>query len=139
MQAITDSAVQGVFQAYDPPTRERLLRLRSLILETAESTEGVGAIEETLKWGQPSYLTSESKSGTTIRIDRVKNAPGRTALYVHCQTRLLDDFRARYPDDLRFEGNRAILFEADDALPEDALRHCIALALTYHQRKSQPE
>jgi hypothetical protein len=40
---------------------------------------------KTLKWGEPSYLTNEIRSGSTIRI------------------------------------------------PKAALRHCIALALTYHR------
>ena len=129
--------VAVVFAAYPAKLRRKLLALRDLILDTAAQTEGVGAIQETLKWGQPSYLTRETGSGTTIRIDRVKAGPDRYALYVHCQTSLLETFRARYPDELKYEGNRAILFDQNDAVPEAALRHCIALALTYHLSKSQ--
>jgi hypothetical protein len=44
-------------------------------------------------------------------------------------------FRNAYPETLRYEGNRAIILRADDALPEEPLRHCIALALTYHRDK----
>jgi len=66
--------------------RQRLLALRWLILDTAAATAGVGRIEEALKWGQPSYLTTNPKSGSTIRIDQVP--PGGYALYVHCQTNL---------------------------------------------------
>ena len=128
--------VESVFAAYPPLLRDRLLRLRRLIFETAQATEGVGPIEETLKWGQPSYLTARSKSGTTVRIDAVKSEPGRYALYVHCQTNLVAAFREMYPDALTCEGNRGVLFDQDDPLPEDALRHCIALALTYHRRKA---
>ena len=127
--------VASVFAAYPPALREGLLRLRALIFETAQATEGVGTLEETLKWGQPSYLTP-SKSGTTIRIDAVKPEPGRYALYVHCQTDLVTAFREMYGDALTCEGNRAVLFDEGDALPEDALRHCIAMALTYHLRKA---
>lgn len=133
-----DSAeVAAVFAAYPPDIRAALLRLRRLILETAEATEGVGAVQETLKWGQPSYLTPQSGSGTPIRIDRVRSAPGRYALYVHCQTDLIASLRARYPDGLTYEGDRAIVFDRDDDIPEDILRHAIALALTYHRRKSR--
>jgi hypothetical protein len=95
----------------------------------------VGALEETLKWGQPSYLTPETKSGSTIRIDRHKSGDGRTALFFHCQTHLVDTFREIFRDDLEFESNRAIVLDAGDALPEEALRHCIAMALTYHLNK----
>lgn len=128
--------VADVFAAYAPPLRDRLLRLRALILETAAATEGVGPLQETLKWGQPSYLPATTKSGTTVRIDAVKGEPGRYALYVHCQTNLVSTFREMYPDVLTCEGNRAVLFDQDEPLPEDALGHCIALALTYHARKA---
>lgn len=135
IHAIEDPAVRSVFDAYPHDVRDQLLQLRSLILETAADTEGVGPLQETLKWGQPSYLTPKTKSGSTIRIDQVKGEVGRYALYCHCQTSLIENFRALYPDDFRFEGNRAMLFEAEDPPSEDALRHCIALALTYHARK----
>jgi hypothetical protein len=108
--------------------------LRRLIIDTARATQGVGALEETLKWGQPSYLTSESKSGSTVRIDQVKAEPGQYAVYFHCQTNLVETFRELYPE-LRFSGNRAILLDAGDRLPEAELRHCVALALTYHLSK----
>ena len=60
-------AVAETFNAYPPKIRKRLIALRSLIFETADKTEGVGALEETLKWGEPAYLTSKSKSGSTVR------------------------------------------------------------------------
>jgi hypothetical protein len=50
--------------------------------------------------GQPSYLTAESKSGST-----------------------------------NYSGNRAILLDAADGLPDAELRHCVGLALTYHLGK----
>jgi hypothetical protein len=111
-----------------------LRALRKLILQTARETAGVGPLEEALKWGQVSYLTSESKSGSTIRIDQAKEAAGQTAIYFHCQTNLVETFRELYPE-LRFSGNRGILLDASEKLPEPALRHCVALALTYHLNK----
>ena len=116
------------------PVKAKLLALRRLIFDTAKTTKGVGALEETLKWGQPSYLTPETKSGSTIRIDQVKPVPGQYAVYFHCQTNLVETFRELYPE-LRYEGNRAILLGAEDKVPEAELRHCVALALTYHLGK----
>ena len=81
------------------------------------TTEGVGALEETLKWGQPSYLTTESKSGSTVRIDQVKAEAGRYAVYFHCQTDLVETFRELYPD-LRYGGNRSIILDAGEAARE---------------------
>jgi hypothetical protein len=124
----------AIFDTYPKPVRVKLLALRKLILDTAKATEGVGAIEEALKWGQPSYLTSESRSGSTVRIDQVKTVPNQYAVYFHCQTNLVETFRELYPE-LKYSGNRAILLDAREKLPEAELRHCVGLALTYHLRK----
>ena len=129
-----DAAVSAIFEGYPKPLRARLLALRKLILDTAKTTKGVGAIEETLKWSQPSYLTSESGSGSTIRIDQFKSLPNHYAVYFHCQTNLVETFRELYPD-LSYSSNRAILLDATGKLPEAALRHCVVLALTYHLRR----
>jgi hypothetical protein len=130
-----DAQVAAVFRAYPTPLRKRLTALRALVLDVAAKTAGVGALQETLKWGQPSYLTAESGSGTTIRIDRVKASEGRYAMYFHCQSGLVDAFRELYPDRFVFDGKRAIVFEAADRVPVRALGHCIGLALTHHLRK----
>ncbi len=129
-----NAEIDAVFGAYPPPVKSRLLALRRLIFDTAKATKGVGKLEEALKWGQPSYLTTESKSGSTVRIDQLKNESGGYAMYFHCQTDLVETFREIYPE-LRYGSNRSILLDAGEKLPEAALRHCIALALTYHARR----
>jgi hypothetical protein len=131
-----NAAVEAVFTSYPSPVKSRLLALRQLIFDTAKATSGVGALEEALKWGQPSYLTTESRSGSTIRIDQVKAQAGQYAVYFHCQTDLVATFRELYPE-LRYGGNRSIVLDASEKLPKAALRHCVALALTYHARKQK--
>jgi hypothetical protein len=126
--------VAAVLAASAPPLRARLKTLRALVHDTARETPGVGKLEEALKWGQPSFLTPETKSGSTIRIGATKDA--RPAMFFHCQTNLVETFRRLYPKTFAYEGNRAIVFDPSRKLDEKALRHCIALALTYHQRKS---
>src|SRR6266436_85693 len=74
------------------------------------------------------------KKQRTERIDQVKSAANQYAVYFHCQTDLVSTFRELYPE-LNYDGNRSILLDAADALPEAALRHCVALALTYHLNK----
>jgi hypothetical protein len=64
-----NAAVAKVFAAYPPKLRKRLLAVRRMILEVAQKTEGVGKLEETLKWGEPAYVTAETGSGSTIRIN----------------------------------------------------------------------
>lgn len=135
LASFSDPAVDAVFASYRKPIRTKLLTLRHLIFDTARSTVGVGRIEETLKWGQPSYLTPDTGSGSTIRIDQVKSADDQYAVYFHCQTDLVATFRELYPDEFRYGGNRYMLFNAADAIPEQPLRHCLALALTYHLNK----
>ena len=132
------SAVDAVFNAYPMPVKARLRALRRLIFQTAKTTKGVGVLQETLKWGQPSYLTPETKSGSTIRIDRVKSAANQYAIYFHCQTDLVATFRELYPTEFCYAGNRCIIFDAADEIPDVALRHCVALALTYHLNKRKP-
>jgi Domain of unknown function (DU1801) len=131
------STVEATFDTYPKPVKAKLLALRRLIFDTAKATKGVGPLEEALKWGQPSYLTPETNSGSTVRIDQVKSSPGQYAVYFHCQTDLVEKFRELYPE-LSFSGNRAILLDANEKLPETELRHCVALALTYHLRKRKP-
>lgn len=131
----TDRNVAKVFDAYPDTIRTKLMTLRTMILETAASMNSVGPIKETLKWGQPSYLTAESSTGSTIRIDRVKPEDDRVAMYFHCQTDLVETFRELYPTQMEYGGNRSILFDGAAKVPEKALRHCIGLALTYHARK----
>jgi hypothetical protein len=130
-----DAGVKAVFDAYPPKLRAKLVSLRALIFTAAAKTQGVGTLTERLKWGQPSYLTAASGSGTTIRIDRVKASADRYALYVHCQTDLVATFRQLYPQSFAYDGNRSIVFALDDRIDEGALRHCMSLALTYHRRK----
>jgi hypothetical protein len=134
ISGFSDSAVEAVFASYPKPLKTKLLALRRLILDTARTTGGVGPLEETLKWGQPSYLTSASGSGSTVRIDRIKST-NRYAIFFHCQTRLIETFRELYPTQMRYGGNRCIILTTEDAVPEPALRHCVALALTYHLNK----
>lgn len=108
--------------------------LRQLILDTAREIAEVGVLEETLKWGEPSYLTIP-KTGSTIRIDWKRKTPDQYAMYFHCKTTLVDTFKEIYGDTFRYEGNRAIIFNMDDDIPVEELKHCIALSLSYHQRK----
>ena len=138
MRRFSNISVAAVFKAYPPGIRGKLMALRELVLDTAEKTAGVGRLTETLKWGQPSYLTEETGSGTTVRIDRLKAGDGY-AVYFHCQSGLVGQFRELYSDTFTYEGKRAIVFGAKDRVPARELRHCLALALTHHARKKKPK
>ncbi len=113
------------------------MTLRELIFDTAESTEGVGELTETLRWGQPSYITNKPKSGTTIRLG--PESDDSFALYVHCQTTLVEEFRASFGTRLQYQGNRALVWKVGTPLPAPVLKECIAAALLYHHRKRARE
>ena len=132
---IENPAVARVFDGYPQPMRNKLLRPRQLVLDTASETAGVNALEETLRWREPSYLT---KGGSTLRMDWKAKAPDHYAMYFNCNTSLIATFREVYGDVFSFEGNRAIVFHETDELPVDELKHCISLALTYHRVKHLP-
>jgi hypothetical protein len=135
MKPFTNPAVEAHFNAYPRSVRRKLLALRELVFATAARTDGVGELHETLKWGEPAYVTAGSKSGTTVRIDWKSRSPDQYAMYFHCQTGLVESFRQMFPNDFRFEGNRALVFDVGEKLPRDALAMCIEAALTYHARK----
>lgn len=135
MEPFQNQTVANVFAAYPKVMQQKLLQLRQLVFDTAAETDEVKGVEESLKWGEPSYL---SKTGSTLRMDWKSAAPDHYAMYFHCQTKLVDTFRELYRDLFQFEGNRAIVFHVDDVLPVEELKHCILLSLTYHQRKHLP-
>lgn len=135
MSTICNIMVEEVFKQYPKHIQSRILVLRRLILDTAMETEGIDHVEETLKWGEPSYI---AKKGSTIRIGWKQSSPDQYAMYFNCNTRLVDTFKEVYRDIFNYEGNRAIVFAVNDKIPLDELKQCIVLALTYHTRKHLP-
>lgn len=123
-----EAAVADKFGSYPVNVRNRLLELRQLIFETALEND-IQNLEETLKWGEPSYLT---KKGSTLRINNRKTNPNEYAIFFHCKTKLVDTFKEIYPTEFKYEGNRAIIFNVDESLDVIPLKHCIELSLSYH-------
>ncbi|WP_424930312.1 DUF1801 domain-containing protein [Amaricoccus tamworthensis] len=133
-RAMSDE-VALVFQGFPSPARETVSEIRELIFSVADSTDGVGPLTECLKWGEPAYLTEKTKSGSTIRLGWKSAEPEICMMHFICHSGLIDTFWERFEDVLEFRGNRSIVLQAGEALPEDYLRACIALALTWHLRK----
>lgn len=129
----TNPKVAEVFDNYPECFREKLAYLRQLIIETAKEI-GVPTLEETLKWGQPSYL---AKKGSTVRLGW-KKSNNHYAIYFKCTSKLVLTFKEIYGDTFKYEKNRAIEFTLTDEVPQKVLKHCIAMALKYHQVKHLP-
>lgn len=120
------SDVAAVIGQY--PTR--LLQVRDLIFDLADKLD-VGPLTETLKWGEPAYLTETTKAGSTVRL-ALKD--GQPAVFFVCNSGLVEGFRADFPE-LSYLGRRGILLDerADDGL----LELCISRALTFHRNKKR--
>jgi hypothetical protein len=127
--------VAAVFESYLEPYRGKLLFLRELIFGTAEALGDVGPIEETLKWGEASYLTPKTKSGSTIRIAWKEAHPEQYSIFFKCTANLVPAFKEKFPHQFNYDKNRRIGFTLDDDVPVAALKQCIGLALTYHWNK----
>jgi hypothetical protein len=130
------SEVAAVFNSYPKKIKLKLMFLRQLVYETAASIEEIGEIEETLKWGEPSYLTPLSKSGSTIRIAWKESQKEQYSIFFKCTANLVPAFKEKFPQKFKFGGNRSIDFKLNDHVPVKELKQCIALALTYHRNKN---
>jgi hypothetical protein len=127
---IKNPAVAQAFAGFPPLERAGLLTLRQLIFDVVARDADIGPLEETLKWGQPAYLTTATKSGTTLRLGLPKT--GGFAILCHCQTTVISDFRALFGDDFIYDGNRAVVFSTSDTVPKDKLALLVSAALRYH-------
>lgn len=135
MKLTSNPATKEVFKKYPKHIKPKMKLLRQLILDAAKETPEVTALEETLKWGEPSYLT---KKGSTIRIDWKSKKPDQYAIYFKCTSKLVPTIREIYKDKFNYENNRAILFGLEDEVPVEDVKLCIKLALTYHSVKHLP-
>jgi NADPH-dependent ferric siderophore reductase len=127
-----DPAIAAALNAFAAAERAALLQLRSLVFQVASEDDRIGPLVEELKWGQPSIRPKRAKVGTPMRLGRAKT--GQIALFVHCQTSVISEFRAVFPDRFHFDGNRAVLLDPGVPVPVEDLRPLLQGALTYHLR-----
>ncbi len=136
MSQMTQSIPTPVLQAFQqmaPAHRKALLDVRELIFEVAQSDPRIGPIEETLRWGEPAYVTSKNRTGSTIRLSIEKDS-GMPALFFNCQTTLVEGFRQQFGSALTYSKNRAVVLDREYGQHSSALKICITAALTYHLR-----
>lgn len=128
--SFNDPKIKNIFAGFAKEHREGLMLLRQLIFDVAAENPQIGKLDEALRWGQPSYLTSETKAGSTLRLGQMKT--GGFALFAHCQTDIISSFKELFPNDFIFEKNRAVCFKSSDEIQSDKLKLLIRHALTYH-------
>lgn len=127
--------VEAVFRNYPEVVRAKMLMLRKMVIESASEIEDLNTLEETLKWGEPSYLT---KNGSTLRMDWKVKTPNQYAMYFKCTSKLVETFKIVFGDKFKYEGSRAIVFQINDIVPEEELKACIKATLIYHKVKKLP-
>ena len=126
-----DSSVKQKFETYPENIAVLLNNIRNLIYSVAKQ-DGISDITETLKWGEPSYI---SKNGSTVRFDWKAKYPDQYCIYFNCKTSLVETFKEVYGDIFVYEGNRAIIFQTNQSLPLKELAHCISMSLRYKKIK----
>jgi hypothetical protein len=126
--------VKEKFDSYPRHIKPLILQLRELVFSVADDLN-LGEIDETLKWGEPSY---QVKNGSPVRMDWKPKSPNQYLLFFHCQTKLVDTFRELYSGVLEFEGNRAIVLHTNKDLQKKIIRHCIEMAMRYKSIKHLP-
>ncbi len=132
MAGVIPQEVQSVFDSYPQAATKQLLKIRELIYQCAASDQSIGEITETLKWGEPAYLTGQTGSGSTIRLGYKDKQPDKVAVYFHCQTSIVKDIQKRYKS-IECVDNRALLLQLNTDIPAE-LADCLMVALTYHQK-----
>lgn len=125
--------VAAALGAAPEPQRTALGRLRQLVFDVADEV-GAAPVREELTWGQPSYAATHRQESTPIRLAMVADGE-RFGMFFHCLSSVVRDFRATFPDDFDFDGNRGIVFRPGDDLQLDRLRLCVERALTYRRRR----
>lgn len=123
--------------SWSDPAQQALWACRTLFHEIADENN-LGTLDETLKWGQPSWRPSRPRTGSTLRISWSEGAPDELALFVDCKTDLAERMRETYPDLPRNDGSRALAISLRKPLPEQALAHLAEMTFSYHLKRSAP-
>ena len=132
MKITTNPEVDTIFANYPGFVQDKMQQLRQLVIETAEETAGISDLQETLKWGEPSFVT---KNGSTLRMDWKEKTPDQYAMYFQCTSRLVDTFKQVFDQKFQYEGKRAIVFQLNQKIPIEELKACIKASLIYHKVK----
>lgn len=129
-----DGNVIKKIESYPVKPRELAKAIREMIYKTA-ALEGTEIVEESLKWGEPSF---KAANGTPIRIDWKDETPDKFYIFFNCRTVMIETCREIYNSYLDFDGNRVIILNISDEPPMQILQHCFSLALRYHSLKKLP-
>ena len=115
----TNIEFEAKLRSYPDFVRDKMYYLRELVKETAAEIPEVIELEETLKWGEPSFMT---KNGSTLRMDWKEKTPDQYQMYFKCTSRLVETFKLVFGNHFQYEKNRAIVFRIDQKIPMRELK-----------------
>ncbi|APX11725.1 hypothetical protein [Tateyamaria omphalii] len=121
-------------ESWPQSAQSHFLRTRTLVHDVATS-EDVGPLDESLKWGQPSWRPKRARTGSTLRLDWSPATPDRLLAFVDCKTDLAAQMDHRFPGQFHNDGRRALGFDTTHPLDKDAVWQLARLTLTYHRSK----
>jgi hypothetical protein len=114
--------------------QDTLLQCRAIFQEVADQAD-IGSLDETLKWGQPSWRPGKPRTGSTLRMDWNPKFPDRLSLFVDCKTDLAARMQTLYPNLTENDGRRHLAVSLDAPLPKQAIAHLADMTFTYHRAK----
>ncbi|SDW21911.1 hypothetical protein [Litoreibacter albidus] len=121
-------AIFQVFASMPADVATTLRAARLDILRAAAASNEVGQLDETMKWGEPAYLTCAPKTGTTLRLGLIG---GQAAVMVPCSTAIIDDARAIFGPLPELSGKRGLVLGGQ----RQVFNYVVDAALHYHLRK----
>jgi len=119
---------------WSPAAQALLWRCRRLFHDVAASAD-TGRLDETLKWGQPSWRPVKPRTGTTLRMGWDANSPERLSFFVDCKTDLAARMRDIYPDLPLNDGQRHLGILVDAVFLQQAITHLAEMTFTYHRAR----
>ena len=129
MRKFENMNVEEKFLMFPDDRKDYLFHFRDLIFDVAEADSRICPLSEELRWGDPSYITAKTNAGSTMRLG--VSGRSKVALFFHCKTTLVEDFKAMCFDALEYSKNRAILIDPQSPPKDEVLQYCVSASLLY--------
>ncbi len=129
--------IKAVYHRFPKPMQRKMFELRDIIFEVAKNNPKIGKITESLKWGEPTYETIKTKSGSPLKIIYKTAMDANFSLAVMSSTNLIETFKEIYPKTFYFNGTREVIINSNKKIPRNEIYKCIELALTYNLKNKK--
>lgn len=129
-----NSAFLECLTRWPAPAQSVIWTCRTLFHRIAQENN-IGVLDETLKWGQPSWRPRRARTGSTLRMNWSPASPDQMSFFVDCKTDLAARMATLYPTPFSNDGRRRLDMSLALPLPEQALAHLAEMTFTYHLRR----